>query len=125
MQGHGKQVYVCPVCKTTHRGFAIWRNHVKNFHHNLDPRYPENVSGTLDKLDKAAAPAIELHCTWLQCEMKFKSVEELYQHCAAYHGVNHQDYTAKPTALSQELSYDFLNYLEKHRRFEEEYPESA
>lgn len=45
----------------------MWRHHVKGWHHNLDPRYPEQVSDTLHKLDKAAAPPMELYCTWLNC----------------------------------------------------------
>lgn len=121
-----KQKYVCPLCKNEHNGFAMWRHHVKYVHSNVDPRYPTDVSDAAEAVDRGPVGDL-LHCTWTDCESTFTTMEKLYIHFVATHKVDLLT-RRKGTgnhALAQELGYEFENYLDKHRRFEEQYPEDG
>jgi hypothetical protein len=121
-----KATYTCPLCKTEHVGFATWRHHVYTKHENKDPRYPPDVSDACHAVDNPETEDL-FFCTWPDCEKNFTTIDNLYSHFATTHKVNlvSGKATKGSSALSQELGYEFENYLEKHRRFEEEYPESA
>ena len=81
------------------------------------------MSRTLEGLDRNIEQVWT--CTWDNCEKAFDSCDKLYTHFKCTHGVDLLGKGKQTTALSQEIGYEFQNYLKLHDDFNREYPESA